>query len=187
MQKSAGLAVQEKVMSALTDLEEENKMLRERLGMPPSLVSEVESVQSVLQGSKLSDLVGGNWKGLVVSGLADMEHRLLVAEEGWRKLTFHSNMDRIAYGPEKLPLDMLRYVVRYKFEFIYNYVDEDLELSKIEFLLTFATSCVTLHVDPNRWFEISVDDSNWKSGIFAIGKHQKPKKIKIMLLSIRVF
>jgi len=112
LQKSAGLAVQDKVMSVLVNMEEENKMLRERLGMPPAASSSVESVQSMLNPSanKLCDLVGGNWKGLVVSGLADMEHRLLMAEEGWRKLSYHSNTDRVTFTLEKMPIDILRSV-----------------------------------------------------------------------------
>ncbi|XP_059475788.1 uncharacterized protein LOC132196871 [Neocloeon triangulifer] len=115
LQKIAGLAVHEKVASVLTELMEENKILRERLKVPSSHSPAADLAKSYLQqsgsmsGVKSSDLISGQWKGLLVSGLADMEHRLLIAEEGWRKLSSQPTLEQTTITSDRKPLDNLMY------------------------------------------------------------------------------
>ncbi|XP_065342692.1 uncharacterized protein LOC135941264 isoform X1 [Cloeon dipterum] len=119
LQKVAGLAVQEKVASVLSELMEENKMLRERLKLPSQSTS-VENVgRSLLQlpgvtssaGAKSGEVAGSQWRSFLVSGLADMEHRLLIAEEAWRKMAANqgAHTEQTTITSERLPLDIIRH------------------------------------------------------------------------------
>lgn len=103
-----GAAAHEAASMALTQLQEENRRLRQQLGVQEATAADEAAVAAAVHA--LAQPPSGQWKGLVVSGLADMEHRLLVAEEAWRKLSFHSNSDRMPVTVDKPPADVLRCV-----------------------------------------------------------------------------
>lgn len=109
-----GVGAHEAATLALAQLQQENRALRQQLGVEPATQAEEAAVAAAVQA--LAQPLSGPWKGLVVSGLADMEHRLLVAEEAWRKLSFHSNSDRMPVTLDKPPADVLRYVLDIRME-----------------------------------------------------------------------
>lgn len=74
---------------AAAELAEENRALRERLGLAARASPHKAS------GERL------------VGGLAEMEHRLLLAEEGWRRLQQRSSPSLASVLSERRPLDIL--------------------------------------------------------------------------------